>query len=115
MGAIKIDISEIIGTPNAILQKFGLQLKDVVLQEVKNGNTVELDFTSLNNATTGFFHASIGNLYQTLNGTYSKTVSIKGLEKNDTWQDKYDDAIDLVKNPEKANEIDKAISELFAE
>lgn len=115
MGTVKINITEVIGTPNAILQKFGLQLRDVVLQEIRKGNTVELDFTSLNNATTGFFHASIGNLFQILNETYDKAVSIKGLEKNDTWKDKYDDAIDLVKNPEKASEIDKAISELFAD
>ena len=113
MGTNRIDIARVIGTPNAILQKFGLHLRDVVLKEVESGNTVELDFSTLSNATTGFFHASIGNLYQTLNGRYDKTISIVGLSKNDTWQDKYDDAIDLVKNPEKAQEIDQAIAELF--
>lgn len=109
----KIVIAEVIGTPNAILQKFGLQVRDAVIAEYKKGNTVILDFSQLNNATTGFFHASIGNLFKTLNGSYEKTVKIVGLDKNDTWQDKYNDAIDLVQNPKKAEEIDKAISELF--
>lgn len=109
-----IDIAQEIGTPNAILQKFGLQITELVLRETANNNTVVLDFSNLNNATTGFFHASIGNLKKQLNGSFYKTVSVKGLEKNHTWKDKYDDAIDMVVNPKKSDEIDKAIAELFA-
>lgn len=115
MGVKKIVVSEVIGTPNAILHKFGLQVRDVVVKEWKNGNTIELDFSQLNNATTGFFHASIGNLFKEMNGSFEKTVITIGLEKNDTWKDKFEDAINLVKNPQKAQEIDKAISDLFQE
>lgn len=115
MGVKKIVVSEVIGTPNAILHKFGLQVRDVVIKEWKNGNTIELDFSQLNNATTGFFHASIGNLFKEMNGSFEKTVISIGLEKNETWKDKFEDAINLVKNPQKAQEIDKAISELFSE
>ncbi len=109
----KIDIAQVIGTQNAILQKFGLQVAEFVLIEKSNTDTITLDFSNLNNATSGFFHASIGNLKKELNGSFTSTIKTIGLEKNSTWLDKYNDAIDIVSNPNKANEIDKAIAELF--
>ena len=108
-----IDIAEVIGTPNAILQKFGLQVKDLVLSEKDKYDKIVLDFSNLNNATTGFFHASIGNLKKQLNGQFYKTIEVSGLEKNETWKDKFEDAIQAVKNPGRVTEIDKGISDLF--
>jgi hypothetical protein len=109
----KIDIAQVIGTQNAILQKFGLQVAEFVLAEKSNTDTITLDFSNLNNATSGFFHASIGNLKKELNGTFSSTIKTIGLEKNPTWLDKYQDAIDVVTKPYMSTEIDKAIAELF--
>lgn len=109
----KIDIAQEIGTSNAILQKFGLQLAESIISERGKYEKFVLDFSNLNNATTGFFHASIGNLKKEFNGSFKSSIEVIGLEKNPTWNDKFKDAIDMVTSPAKSGEIDKAIAELF--
>ena len=109
-----IDIADLIGTPNAILQKFGLQVYEEVKRITSNGQAVTLRFDGLSNATSGFFHASIGNLCRDLAGDYNQLISVQGLTAHTLWQEKYDDALALAGNPNKAREIDESISALFA-
>lgn len=107
-----INISTVIGTPNAIIQKFGLQIYDIVVETISTGKQVELDFSGLKNVTTGFFHASVGNLYKQYGDEFYTLIQTKGLDTLD-WREKFQDAIEIVKNPSRASEIDRAISELF--
>jgi hypothetical protein len=112
MGMARVDIADAIGTQNAILHRFGIKVYEQVLVHYKQGHKVELDFSNLENATTGFFHALIGNLFNDLGHQYSEYVEVRGLGRNPTWKEKYDDAIDFVSNPGKAKAIGD-ISDLF--
>lgn len=108
-----LHIAELIGTSNAILQKFGLKVYSTVGEILASHKTVALDFSGISNATTGFFHASVGNLRRDLGENYSRFITIVGLD-NPIWKEKYDEAIEFAVNPEQAHQIDSAISELFA-
>ncbi|MVM40392.1 hypothetical protein GO730_26600 [Spirosoma sp. HMF3257] len=108
-----LNVADLIGTPNAILQKFGLQVYDEARSAVEKGEAITVDLSSLKNATSAFFHASFGNLYHFSRDKYAKLVNIKGLDSNPLWQDKYDDAITFAEHPEKAQNNDAAISKLF--
>ena len=108
-----INIANLIGTPNAIIQKFGLMVFDEVKAVIQRDGKATLVFTDLNNVTTGFFHASIGNLVRAYRDKFNSLVEIQGLDKNPDWTEKFQDAIDLASNEKKATEIDQAISELF--
>jgi len=109
----EINIAELIGTPNAIIQKFGLQVFDETVALIDSGNQVLLNFSDLKNTTTGFFHACIGNLYKKYGEDFFQLVNVSGLHKKEDWKEKYDEAINLVRNPDKASEIDYAIAKLF--
>ncbi|NVM66885.1 hypothetical protein FHW88_005203 [Mucilaginibacter sp. SG538B] len=108
-----INIAELIGTPNAIIQKFGLQVLEEAVKIIDSGNQVILDFSNLKNTTTGFFHASIGNLYKKYGEDFFQLVNVSSIDKKDDWKEKYEEAINLVKNPQQASEIDFAIAKLF--
>jgi len=108
-----VNIAHLIGTSNAIIQKFGLQVLDKANSLIERGENVELYFGDLSNTTTGFFHASIGNLYRAYGDQFFNLVTVSGIDKKEDWTEKYEEAINLVKNPKKANEIDFAISKLF--
>ncbi len=109
-----VHIASFIGTPNAIIQKFGLQVFEEVSSHLSNREAVVLSFEDLKNATTGFFNASIGNIYKAFPETAEKLLKLEGIEQNPDWIEKVNDAIELVRNPEKAKELDKAIAALFA-
>jgi len=109
----RLDIADFLGSPNAILQKFGLMVYREAHRIVAAGKSVELYFGNLRNTTTGFFHASVGNLAKDFGSKYEQLVTVTGLEGHNDWVEKYNDAIELATNPEMVKEIDKAIAELF--
>jgi len=108
-----INIACLIGTPNAIIQKFGLKVFEEVSSYLEKGEKVSLSFSGLRNATTGFFHASIGNIYKKFPDTADYLLKMEGLEDMADWDEKVKDAIFLVQNPERAKALDEAISALF--
>lgn len=112
---MKLPIREIINTPNAIIQKFGIQVFNEVSKAIKNNptQTIELSFEGLKNITTGFCNAAIGNLYQEFGKSLDEKLIISGIEKNKEWQRRINNAKELALNPNKAREIDAAIAELF--
>lgn len=113
MTQLKLNIKDLIGTQNAILQKFGNQVFKVASDALKEGKQVVLDFNGITNLTSGFCNSSIGQLYSTFNGTADKNLFIKNIDKSSIWYEKVQDAIDLANNPEKAKFIDEAILALF--
>ena len=112
---MKLSILELIGTPNGIIQKFGLIVFERVEEALKKNPTqnIELSFVGLKNATTGFFNASIGNLYQKFGEETDKKIKITGLEDNKDWVEKFNDAKELGLNPDKVKKVDSIIAELF--
>ncbi|HEY2581635.1 MAG TPA: DUF4325 domain-containing protein [Mucilaginibacter sp.] len=108
-----INIAQLIGTPNAIIQKFGLQVFEETKNVIAKGDNVELYFGDLSNTTTGFFHASIGNLFKNYGNRFNTLITVSGIEKKEDWKEKFEEAINLVENPKQATEIDSAISKLF--
>ena len=110
-----IDIANFLGTPNAIIHKFGMEVYSESVRYLSHGDKIILSFENVKNATTGFFNALIGNLYKDYRDKFFELVSVKGLEKNSDWVEKFEDAIELVKSPERITDIDEAIAKLFSE
>lgn len=109
----KIFVKDIIGTSNAIIQKFGLLVFKEVNTYLSSDKPIILSFEGITNITSGFCHASIGNLFQVSNQKASQLLKIEGIHDT-TWQEKIDEAISLALNPKKSEELDSAIAELFA-
>jgi hypothetical protein len=97
-----INISEVIGTPNAIIQKFGDNLYNEIYPVFKSNNPIILDFRGLSNLTSGFCNASIGRLFSDDFEKAKVLISFDSLSDNDIWKEKVFDAIDLAKNPSKS-------------
>jgi hypothetical protein len=108
----EVKISDLIGTPNAILHKFGLQVFETVSQHISQNEQVTLSFEGLRNITSGFCNASIGNLYSNFK-EIAHQLKLVGLENKPIWKEKVQDAIDLATNPQKVKNQNEAISELF--
>jgi hypothetical protein len=108
-----INISEVIGTPNAIIQKFGENFYNEVYPLFKSDSPIVIDFNGLSNLTSGFCNASIGRLFSEDFEKASMLISFNSLSDNPIWVEKVSDAIELAKNPSKSKQIDVAISSLF--
>ena len=107
-----IHIATIIGSPNAILHRMGETVFEAAHRQLAQGSAVVLDFTGLRNASTAFFHAAIGSLYEHFPLVFDKRVSVAGLTQLD-WQEKYADALDLARNPRRVDDIRQAMEELL--
>jgi hypothetical protein len=107
------NIKDVIGTQNAILQKFGLQLFEQIDPFISNGEFIDISFAGLANLTSGFANASFGNLYKKYGNDLSQLIRIVDLDDVD-WKEKLEDAKTLALNPNKAKIIDEAIADLFS-
>jgi hypothetical protein len=112
MSQVRLNIVEIIGTPNAIIQKFGNQLFELISTNLNSGTSVVLDFHGIKNLTSGFCNASIGQIY-TKYPLLAQNIIIENMDQSSVWFEKIQDSITLAQNPEKALIIDNAILELF--
>lgn len=110
----QVSILQIIGTPNAILHSFGMKvLNDVQALLLRDESPVMLDFAGIHNATSGFFNALLGNLFQQLGeAKYNTLIRIVNLE-DEFFEEKIQDAIELVKNPARTAALDAALADLF--
>lgn len=115
MPGVVINITKVIGTPNAIIKKFGEQLYLTALPYITNNTPFTLDFSDIRNLTSGFCNASIGKLFLDFPEATSQLLSYSNLDANSLWKEKVEDAIYLAKNPEESKLYDSAIASLFAE
>lgn len=92
------NVASILGKPIALLPEDGEEVFKVVAPCLNEGNEVVLDFSGLRNASTTFFHSSIGELCLRFPDKFTALFSTLNMERPD-WKRKYDDAIDLVRNP----------------
>ena len=112
---MKVSILSTIGTPNAIIQKFGLLVFNKVSELIDEAEqqVIELSFEGLENITTGFCNASIGNLYKKYGLILDSKIEFTGFESNEHWKERVKDAKALALNPELESELDKEIEKLF--
>jgi hypothetical protein len=107
-----LNILAIIHTPIALLPEYGRLVFDVAKPMLANGEPVELDFEGVRHASTTFFHASVGELYLAFPDTFEQLVSTANMDRAD-WKIKFDDALDLARNPHKIEDIRQAMEELL--
>ena len=112
MPGVVINISSSIGTPNAIIQKFGETLYTEALPFINNNTPVTFDFEGIKNLTSGFCNASIGRLFLEFPSTAESLLNFANLNKNSLWQEKVEDSIRLAKNPEESKLYDSALASL---
>lgn len=112
MGQV-LNIKEIIGTSNAIIQRLGIRLFEEAYPYLSSGTTLELDFSGITNLTSGFCNASIGMLYSSFPKTAPTHIQISNIDEGSIWFEKINESIILASNPEKAEKIDSSILALF--
>lgn len=110
----ELKILDIIGSPHAILHKFGEQVAKEVSKYLSEGEQVTLSFEGLKGVTSGFAHASIGQLYVDFGqDSIKKLLTLTHVSK-EIWQEKIDEAILLATNPAKAQEYNEIWQEALA-
>lgn len=62
-----LNIKEIIGSSNAILRSSGASLYDIIISEIKENDKIVIDFSEIDNLTSGFCNASFGKLAMEIN------------------------------------------------
>ncbi len=107
-----IGILYLIGTPNALLPKYGDLVFEAARLFLAKREPVELDFSGLRSASTTFFHSSVGELCLAFPDTFDQLVSTVNMDRPD-WKIKFADAIDLARNPYKMEDIRRAMEELL--
>lgn len=115
MPGVVINISSLIGTPNAIIQKFGEILYTEAVPYINNNSLVTFDFDGIRNLTSGFCNASIGRLFLEFPSTADSLLHFINLNENSLWKEKVEDSIRLAKNPEESRLYDSALASLFAD
>ena len=108
-----ISIINIIGTSNAIIQAFGINVYNEILPYVNKNEDITIDFTGISNITSGFCNASIGKLYLDFPNYSPARIKIIGLTDNHIAIEKIQSAIDLATKPELSALNNKIISDLF--
>lgn len=114
MSGTAINISNLIGTSNAIIKKFGEIVYSEALPFIKINEPVIFDFEGVKNLTSGFCNASIGRLFLEFPSA-DKLISFSHLDANPLWKEKVEDSIHLAKNPEESRLFDSALASLFAD
>ncbi|WP_438966342.1 STAS-like domain-containing protein [Flavobacterium sp.] len=108
-----ISIINIIGTSNAIIQAFGINVYNEILPYATRNEDVILDFTGISNVTSGFCNASIGKLYADFPSYSPSKIKLMGLSGNEIAIEKVQSAIDLATKPELSKLNNEIISDLF--
>jgi hypothetical protein len=110
----ELKIIEIIGTPHAILHKFGEQVANEVRKYLSEGKQVTLSFEGLKGVTSGFAHASIGQLYADFGQDSIENLLTFTHVSKEIWKEKIEEAILLATNPAKAQEYNEIWQEALA-
>ena len=107
-----IKIKDLIGSSNAIIQKMGILVFESASDYFTRGYKVTLDFSGIDNLTSGFCNASIGQLYSTYPQAkdYLQFINVN---QNDIWLEKINDSIDQSADQEHSSIINNAVLSLF--
>jgi hypothetical protein len=106
-----INISQHLGTSNALLRQFGISIFEAAKPYVEKGEVVVLDFDGMTTIGTAFFHGCIGNLYKLNSNDFDYLVRVKNMTQPE-WTWKYDQALIHARHPRKQEVLQKALAEL---
>lgn len=109
-----LKIKEIIGTSNAILRSSGASLYDVILSKINGNDTIVIDFSEIENLTSGFCNASFGKLAMEIQNL--KDLIVLENINNTIFQDKINNSLNHSQfNDSTTNfkSTDNAILDLF--
>lgn len=109
-----LKIKEIIGTSNAILRSSGISLYDIILSEIKGDNKIIIDFSEIENLTSGFCNASFGKLAMEIENI--KDFIILQNISNNIFEDKINNSLkhsQLKDSTSNFKSTDNAILDLF--
>ena len=107
-------IKEIIGSSNAILRSSGASLYEIILSEIKINNKVVIDFTDIENLTSGFCNASFGKLAMELKNV-KESIILQNIGSN-IFEQKINNSLNHSNHNDTKNDFkstDDAILDLF--
>lgn len=98
----ELQVIDIIQTPHAILHKFGVLVFERVKPLIEAGEQVSLSFAGIKGMTSGFAHASVGNLYEVFGAEVGKLLVLTHVD-SELWQSKINEAIEVATDKELAS------------
>ena len=108
-----LKIKEIIGSSNAILRSSGLSLYNVISSEIKSNNKLVVDFSEIDNLTSGFCNASFGKLAMEIEN-FKDLIILENIG-NTIFEEKINNSLkhSQLHNTTNFKTTDKAILDLF--
>lgn len=73
-------ITEIVGSPSCIAADDGVRVYEQVLHELGKGNEVRLSFKGIEDLTSAFLNAAVGQLYGTVDKAKLKQLMLPPIE-----------------------------------
>ena len=99
-------IKDVIGTSEAILHTFGMEVATEIKEHLKNGHKVRVDFKGTKNVNISFTQYMIHPVYKAFPKEGRENVRFVNLP-NKFAKYELNEAISLENDPEKAKRIDK--------
>lgn len=108
-----LKIKEIIGSSNAILRSSGISLYDIISNEIKSNGKLVVDFSEIDNLTSGFCNASFGRLAMEIDN-FRDLIILKNIGNN-IFEEKINNSLkhSQLHNTTNFKTTDKAILDLF--
>jgi hypothetical protein len=108
-----LKIKEIIGSSNAILRSSGLSLYNVISSEIKSNTKLVVDFSEIDNLTSGFCNASFGKLAMEIEN-FKDLIILENIG-NTIFEEKINNSLrhSQLHNTTNFKTTDKAILDLF--
>jgi hypothetical protein len=108
-----LKIKEIIGSSNAILRSSGISLYDVISNEIKSHGKLVVDFSEIDNLTSGFCNASFGRLAMEIDNFRDLIILVN--IGNNIFEEKINNSLkhSQLQNTTNFKTTDKAILDLF--
>jgi hypothetical protein len=111
----KIIIANILNSKSAVLHDEGLLLFKMLNSSISQNKSIQLSFEGLEDCTTAFLNASIGNLYIKHNlETITTLLSFEGIENQSLLKTKIDRVIQNASDPKKREIHDDIIHEALS-
>lgn len=107
----ELRIKKILGTPEAILPNYGLQVAKEVKKYLRGHKKVAISFKGLRYINTSFCGTLVSNLHHSSRKSTLKRVRMVGL-RNPNWKIMMGNSIDLVTHPKKFKRYQKALEDL---
>lgn len=105
-------IIDLVRSENALLPEFGSDVFKAAHALLSQKEAVEFDFNGMRHVTTSFFHSVFGELFMAFPKEYDALVFMLNMDRPD-WKVKYEDALELARNPERIEQIRRSMAEVM--